>query len=129
MLGRPGDLAEASQAFPTVRYPKQMPTDPVVVEEPCVGVEPVANDRRSFGRLVDLDEEERRGLASVDCDDVVRVDAPAEVGDEVLGPPELNEPRIVADERGDELDAVERVAGCDESRRSIGVEMDTSSSG
>jgi hypothetical protein len=48
--------------------------------------------------------------------------------DEPFGPPELNEPRIVADERGDKLDAVQRVAGSDEARRAIGVEVDAASS-
>jgi hypothetical protein len=35
----------------------------------------------------------------------------------------------VTHEGGDELDAVERVAGRDESGRSIGVEVDAASSG
>jgi hypothetical protein len=60
---------------------------------------------------------------------VVRVDAPVVAGDEPFGPPELDEPRIVVDERGDELHAVERVAGCDETWCPICVEMDTASSG
>ena len=129
MLRRSGDLAEAGQAFAAVDDPEQMPADAVVLEELGVGVEPVADDRRSFGRLVDFDEDERRGLAGIDGDEVVGVDAPVPVRDVVLGPPELDEPRIVADERGDELDAVERVAGRDEARRSIGVEVDAASSG
>jgi hypothetical protein len=129
MLRRSGDLAQAGEAFTAVDDPEQMPADAVVFEELGVGLEPVADDRRSFGRLVDFDEDEGRGLAGIDGDEVVGVDAPVPARNVVLGPPELDEPGIVANERGDELDAVERVAGRDQARRSIGVEVDTASAG
>ena len=128
MLRRSGDLAQAGEAFTTVDDPEQMPADAAVFEELCVGGEPVADDRRSFGRLVDFDEDEGLGNARIDGDEVVGVDAPVPVGNVVLGPPELDEPRIVVDKGGDELDAVKRVAGRDQARRSIGVETDASSS-
>jgi hypothetical protein len=46
-----------------------------------------------------------------------------------LGPSELDEPRIVSNERRDELDAVERVTDGYEPRRSVWGKVETASSG
>ena len=62
----------------------------MVFEQLGVGVESIANDRRPFGRLVDFDEDERRGFAGVDDDELVRVYAPVVAGDQPFGPPKLN---------------------------------------
>ena len=126
---RSSDLAQPREAFRAVGDPEEMPADAVVFEELGVGAKAITDDRRPFGRLVDFDEDEGRGLAGIDDDEMVGVDAPVVAGDEPFGPPELDEPRIVANERGDELHAVERVAGRDESGRSIGVEVNAASSG
>ncbi len=106
-----------------------MPAGESVFEELGVGLEPLTDDRRPFGRLVDFDEEERGGLAGIDDDELVGVDVVGEVGDVRLGQPELDEPGIVGDERRDELDAVECVAERDEAGRSVGVEVKATTTG
>ena len=65
-----------------------MPADSVVFEELGVGAKAFADDRRSFGGLIDFDEDEGRGLARIDDDEVVRVDAPVVAGDQPFWPPE-----------------------------------------
>jgi hypothetical protein len=91
-----------------------MPAGESVFEELGVDLETLTDNRRSFGRLVDFDEEQRGGLAGVDDDELVGLHAVSEVRDVGLGQPELDKPGIEADERGDELYAVEGVAERDE---------------
>ena len=94
-----------------------------------VGTEALADHRWPFGRLVDFDEEQRRGFARVDDDELVGVDAVAEVGDHRLRPPELDEPPLLTVDTGDELHTVELVADGYETGRSIWVEVKATSSG
>jgi hypothetical protein len=127
-LHRCGDLSKAGEAFRTVDHPEQMPADAVVFEELGVGLEPLTDDRRSLGRLIDFDEDPRRGVAGVDDHELVGLHS-VELRDLRLGPPELDEPRIVANERSHELDAIERVTNGHEPWRSVWGKAETASSG
>ena len=113
-LRRSGNLAQAGETFRAVDDPEQMPAGASVFEEAGVGLEALTDYGRPLGRLVDFDEEQRGGLAGVENDELVGLHAVSEVRDVGLGQPELDEPRIEADERGDELYAVEGVAERDE---------------
>jgi len=106
-----------------------MPTGQSFFEELGVGIEAFADDWRPFGRLVDFDEEHRGGIACVDDDELIGMHSVGEMWDVRLGEPELDKVGIAADERRDELDAVERVAERDEAGRSISVEVQATTTG